>query len=104
MTSKNVPRNGPDDQLAAVARAIWGVMREYEDRLDMDLEDMGEDHHIWLMADAAIAANARLIAAAPDLLAALQFYANPEVYKPDSVGRTPDLTWVALEAIAKATS
>lgn len=49
-------------------------------------------------------ANARLIAAAPELLAALQFYANPEVYKPDSVGRTTDLTWVAQEAIAKATT
>lgn len=54
--------------------------------------------------EAQLTANARLIAAAPELLAALQFYANPEVYKPDSVGRTPDLTWVAKAAIAKATS
>lgn len=48
-------------------------------------------------------ANARLIAAAPELLTALQFYANPEVYKPDSVGRTTDITFVAITAIAKAT-
>lgn len=38
------------------------------------------------------------------LLAALKFYANPEVYKPDSVGRTPDITHVAREAIASAGS
>ncbi len=30
---------------------------------------------------------------------ALEFYANPEVYKPDSVGRRDDITFVARNAI-----
>ena len=60
-------------------------------------------------------ANAHLIASAPDLLAerdrlkalnaelaeALEFYANEEVYKPDSVGRRMDITFVARAALAK---
>ena len=31
---------------------------------------------------------------------ALKFYANPEVYLPDSTGRVPDLTRVAKDALA----
>lgn len=39
-----------------VARAIWNIRREEEDRCDMDLEDMGEDHSVWVEARSAIAA------------------------------------------------
>lgn len=40
-----------------VARAIWNLRREEEDRCDMELEDMGDQHSVWAEADAAIAAN-----------------------------------------------
>lgn len=36
-----------------------------------------------------------------ELREALKFYANPEVYEPDSVGRVPDLTMEARAALAK---
>lgn len=49
-----------------VARAIWNVMREYEDRCDMELEDMGEKHHVWEIAEAAIAASSEQQAAQQD--------------------------------------
>lgn len=39
-----------------VARAIWEVMREYEDSCDLALEDLGSSHQVWFCADAAIAA------------------------------------------------
>lgn len=39
-----------------VACAIWEVMREYEDRCDMELEDVGCSHVVWQLASAAIAA------------------------------------------------
>ena len=39
-----------------VARAIWSVRREEEDRCDMELEDMGRDHSVWAEARAAIEA------------------------------------------------
>lgn len=42
------------DEREKVARAIWNVMRDHEDRCDMELEDMGTDHPVWAMADAAI--------------------------------------------------
>lgn len=41
-------------KLEAVARAIWNIRREDEDRCDMELEDMGEDHSVWAEAQAAI--------------------------------------------------
>lgn len=44
------------DEREAIARAIWNVRREDEDRCDMDLEDMGEDHSVWREADAVLAA------------------------------------------------
>lgn len=53
-----------------------------------------------------VAANVRLIAAAPDLLEALQFYANSEIYKPHPHGPAfddRDLSFRARAAIAKAT-
>lgn len=37
-----------------VARRIWNIRREEEDRCDMELEDMGEDHSVWAEARAAI--------------------------------------------------
>ncbi len=45
-----------DELLEAVARAIWNIRREEEDRCDMELEDMGDDHPVWDEAEAAIAA------------------------------------------------
>lgn len=39
----------------SVARAIWGVRREYEDRCDMELEDMQDIHPVWREADAVLA-------------------------------------------------
>lgn len=53
-----------------------------------------------------VAANVRLIAAAPDLLEALQFYANSEIYKPHPHGPAfddRDLSFRARAAITKAT-
>jgi hypothetical protein len=38
-----------------IARAIWMIRREHEDRCDMELEDMGESHPVWEEA-AAVAA------------------------------------------------
>lgn len=45
-----------DKMREAVARAIWNIRREEEDRCDMELEDMGADHSVWTEADAAIGA------------------------------------------------
>jgi hypothetical protein len=49
-------QNAPDDVREAVARAIWNIRRDEEDRCDMELEDMAEDHPVWAEADAAIRA------------------------------------------------
>ncbi len=46
-----------DDRLrlrSDVARAIWDVMREHEDRCDHALEDVDHKHPVWDCADAAI--------------------------------------------------
>lgn len=40
-------QNLPQVDLEAIARAIWNVRREEEDRCDMELEDMGADHSVW---------------------------------------------------------
>ena len=48
-----------DDRLllrSDVARAIWDVMREHEDRCDHALEDVEPKHQVWDCADAAIRA------------------------------------------------
>lgn len=45
-----------DKMREAVARAIWNIRREEEDRCDMELEDIGADHSVWAEADAAIGA------------------------------------------------
>lgn len=48
-----------DDRLrlrSDVARAIWDVMREHEDRCDHALEDVEHKHQVWDCADAAIKA------------------------------------------------
>ena len=37
----------PQVDFEAIARAIWNVRREGEDRCDMDLEDLGTDHSVW---------------------------------------------------------
>jgi hypothetical protein len=46
-----------DDRLrlrSDVARAIWDVMREHEDRCGHALEDVDPRHQVWDCADAAI--------------------------------------------------
>lgn len=48
-----------DDRLrlrSDVARAIWDVMREHEDRCGHALEDVEPKHQVWDCADAAIKA------------------------------------------------
>ncbi|MDR0203014.1 MAG: hypothetical protein LBJ40_12720, partial [Delftia acidovorans] len=48
-----------DDRLrlrSDVARAIWDVMREHEDRCGHALEDVDHKHQVWDCADAAIRA------------------------------------------------
>ena len=37
----------PQVDFEAIARAIWNVRREEEDRCDMELEDMRRDHSVW---------------------------------------------------------
>ena len=37
----------PQVDFEAIARAIWNVRREGEDRCDMELEDLGTDHSVW---------------------------------------------------------
>lgn len=39
-----------------VARQLWDVLREVEDRCDMELEDIGSSHVVWQLANVAIAA------------------------------------------------
>lgn len=39
----------------SIARAIWSVRREDEDRCDMELEDMPKDHSVWSEARAVAA-------------------------------------------------
>lgn len=45
-----------DKMREAVARAIWNIRREEEDRCDLELEDMGAGHSVWAEAGAAIEA------------------------------------------------
>lgn len=51
-----------------IARAIWNIRREDEDRCDMELEDMGRRHPVWTEALAVMKAmrepNTRMLAAA----------------------------------------
>ena len=37
----------PQVDFEAIARAIWNVRREGEDRCDMELEDLRTDHSVW---------------------------------------------------------
>lgn len=45
-----------ESMVEKVARAMWNIRREEEDRCDMELEDMGEDHSVWAEARAALQA------------------------------------------------
>lgn len=46
----------PSEMQERIARAIWNIRREYEDRCDMELEDMGAGHEVWAEALAAMKA------------------------------------------------
>jgi hypothetical protein len=46
--------NKTEQTREVVARAIWNIRREDEDRCDMELEDMGKDHSVWREANAVI--------------------------------------------------
>lgn len=61
-SSNQQPAAVPEALRLATARAIWAVMREYEDRCDMELEDMGKHCHAWALADAALSAAATAVA------------------------------------------
>ena len=37
-----------------VARAIWNIRRDNEDRCDMELEDIPISHSVWKEAEAAV--------------------------------------------------
>jgi len=44
------------EMVERIARAIWSIRREDEDRCDMELEDMGRRHSVWCEALAAMKA------------------------------------------------
>lgn len=46
----------PEEAIEIVARAIWIVRKENEDRCDIELEDLGADHSVWAEASAAVEA------------------------------------------------
>ena len=46
MMAEAAPK-APQVDFEAIARAIWNVRREGEDRCDMELEDLGTDHSVW---------------------------------------------------------
>ncbi len=75
-----------DDQ---IARAIWSVRRKYEDRCDMELEDMGQSHPVWQEAAAVralLAANPaeqRMSDAARDVLAERARHVSGEGWTPE---------------------
>lgn len=46
----------PSEMQTRVARAIWSIRREDEDRCDMELEDMGRAHPVWAEALAVMKA------------------------------------------------
>jgi len=48
------PRVGTQADIENVARAIWNIRREVEDRCDIEVEDLGKDHSVWLEARAAL--------------------------------------------------
>jgi len=49
------------DPVAVAAQALWLVRREHEDRYDMELEDLRDDHPVWEEARAVVAALAPLV-------------------------------------------
>lgn len=84
-----------------VARAIWNIQREYEDRCDMELEDMGRGHKVWELALAAM--KAMRVPTVPMALAAddavvEQYAANPkwEEAKDMAEGLIPTRIWAAM--------
>ena len=42
------------EQIKAIARSIWNIRREDEDRCDMEIEDLRESHSVFKEAEAAI--------------------------------------------------
>lgn len=44
----------PEGLRTSIARAIWSVAREYEDRCDYELEDIPRSHPVWEEADAVV--------------------------------------------------
>lgn len=69
-----------DKMREAVARAIWNIRREEEDRCDMELEDIGADHSVWAEADAAIGAmREALVIDLPKVIGSLMY--SSDVYE-----------------------
>lgn len=46
----------PGEMQERIARAIWNIRREEEDRCDLELEDMSRRHPVWSEALAAMKA------------------------------------------------
>lgn len=71
-----------DDRLrlrSDVARAIWDVMREHEDRCDHALEDVDHKHQVWDCADAAIETALGIIPRPNPLIASREVVADGPV-------------------------
>jgi hypothetical protein len=64
-----------------IARAIWNIRREDEDRCDMELEDMPRNHSVWREADAVMQARA----------------AQPAPVVPEGLNKTRD-QWQKVDA------
>ncbi len=62
---RNIIAAAQPPAVADVARVIWNIRREEEDRCDMELEDMGTDHSVWRDAEAVCF----MLAAAPQAVA-----------------------------------
>lgn len=70
------------EMIERVARAIWNIRREEEDRCDMELEDMGEDHPVWSEARAAIEAMREPTADVMEYVKNHYGFSDASIYRP----------------------
>ena len=87
-----------DKMREAVARAIWNIRREEEDRCDRDLVDMGAGHSVWTEADAAIGAmREALVIELPQIVA---YEAGYDSLRDNDYASNPDELFDADEVFA----
>lgn len=55
---EDLPRMGSNQPLTSIARAIWSIRREFEDRCDIELEDCHPEDSVWKEAAAVLALSA----------------------------------------------